>query len=69
MPAAYGSCQARGQIGVAAEAYAAATVTDPSHVCDLHHSLWEFWILNPLSEGGQGSNLHPHGHCIGFLTH
>ena len=23
---------------------------DPSHVCDLHHSLWQRWILKPLSE-------------------
>ena len=32
-------------------AYARATATpDPSHVCDLHHSSWQCWILNPLSE-------------------
>ena len=32
-------------------AYDTATTTqDPSHVCDLHHSLWQRWILNPLSE-------------------
>ena len=23
---------------------------DPSCVCDLHHSSWQRWILNPLSE-------------------
>ena len=23
---------------------------DPSHVCDLYHSSWQCWILNPLSE-------------------
>ena len=23
---------------------------DPSHVCDLHHSSWQRWILNPLSK-------------------
>ena len=23
---------------------------DPSHVCDLHHSSRQRWILNPLSE-------------------
>ena len=28
-----------------------ATATrDPSHVWDLHRSLWQHWILNPLSE-------------------
>ena len=26
------------------------TATDPSRVCDLHHSSWQRWILNPLSE-------------------
>ena len=50
-PVAYRASQARGRIGAAAEAYATATVTmDPSHVCNLHHSLWQHWTLNPLSE-------------------
>ena len=32
-------------------AYTTATATqDPSHVCDLHHSSWQHWILNLLSE-------------------
>ena len=31
-------------------AYTTATATlDPSHVCDLHHSLQQCWILNSLS--------------------
>ena len=31
--------------------YATATATwDLSCVCDLHHSSWQHWILNPLSE-------------------
>ena len=31
--------------------YATATATwDLSRVCDLHHSSWQHWILNPLSE-------------------
>ena len=34
-------------------AYTTATATpDPSHVCDLHHGLWQCRILNPLSETG-----------------
>ena len=28
----------------------AAAVLDPSCICDLYHSLWQHWILNPLSE-------------------
>ena len=32
-------------------AYATATaMQDLSHVCDLHHSSWQHWILNPLCE-------------------
>ena len=32
-------------------AYAVATATlDPSCVCNLHHSLWQHWILNSLSK-------------------
>ena len=32
-------------------AYATATaMTDPSHICDLHHSSWQHQMLNPLSE-------------------
>ena len=32
-------------------AYTTATATrDPSHICDLHHSSRQCWILNPLSE-------------------
>ena len=31
-------------------AYATATATlDHSHICDLHHSLWQPRVLNPLS--------------------
>ena len=31
--------------------YATATATpDPSHICDLHHSLQQLSILNPLSK-------------------
>ena len=25
---------------------------DPNHTCDLHHSSWQHWFLNPLSEAG-----------------
>ena len=32
-------------------AYARAiAVSDPSHICDLHHSSKQRWILNPLTE-------------------
>ena len=41
------------RLGVKLEllAYARATkMQDPSHVCDLHHSSQQPWILKPLSE-------------------
>ena len=43
------------RLGVISElqlpAYATATATpDLSRVCDLHHSSWKRWVLNPLSE-------------------
>ena len=42
------------RLGVESElqlpAYATATATpDPRPICGLHHSLWQRWILNPLS--------------------
>ena len=50
-PVACESSRARGQIGAAAAADAIATVTrDPSRTCDLHHSLWQCQIPNPLSK-------------------
>ena len=31
--------------------YSRATARwDPSHICNLYHSSWQRWILNPLSE-------------------
>ena len=43
------------RLGVKSElelpAYTTATATwNPSHVCDLHHSSQQPWILNPLSK-------------------
>ena len=34
-------------------AYAAATaMLDPSHICNLCHSLWQRWILDPQERPG-----------------
>ena len=43
------------RLGVQSEllppAYTTATATwDPNHVCDLHDSSWQCWILNPVSK-------------------
>ena len=49
--AAHGGYQASSLIEATPLAYATATATqDPSHVCDLHHSSQQRWILNPMSE-------------------
>ena len=48
---AYGGSKASSLIGAAAGAYATAMATvDLSHICDLCCSLWQCWILNPLSK-------------------
>ena len=50
-PTAHGSSQARGQIKFWLQTYAIATATqDPSHICNLHRSLRQSQILNPLSK-------------------
>ena len=52
-PVAYGGSQARGRIRAADASlhYTTATATpDLSHVCNLHHSSRQRWILNPLSK-------------------
>ena len=55
-PTVYGSSQARGRIRATAAgllAYTTATATtDPSHICNPHHSSRQHWILNPMSEAG-----------------
>ena len=38
------------------------------HICNLHSSLWQRQIGYP-TEQGRELNLHPHGYCVGFVTH
>ena len=39
-------------------AYATVTATpDPSHVYNLHHSSWQHWILNPLSDARDQTHI------------
>ena len=39
------------QLELQLPAYTTATATPYlSHICDLHHGSWKYWILNPLSE-------------------
>ena len=58
--AAYGSSQAWGWIGTAAEAYSTATaMLDLSHICDLRLTA----MPDPQpTKWGQGFKQHPHGH-------
>ena len=40
------------------QVYTTATATqDPSHMCNLHHSLWQCQILNPLSEARDQTSI------------
>ena len=58
-PMTYGSSQARGQIGTAAEIYIIATaIPDLSCICNLHHSSWQCWITDPLSEARDQTHIH-----------
>ena len=44
--------------GLEPELQLPATATlDLRHVCDLHHSLGKFWILNPLSEARDQTHI------------
>ena len=51
VPVAYGGSQAGVESELQLLAYTAATeMLDLSHIWDLHHSLWQHWILNPSRE-------------------
>ena len=56
-PTSYESSQATGQIGASAASlhHTAMATPDPSCLCDLHRSLWQRQILNPLSETRDGT--------------
>ena len=46
------------KLGLKSELHLPATATrDPSHVCDLHHSSRQRWILNPLSEARDPTHI------------
>ena len=52
-------------------AYTTATATwNLSHVCNLHHSSWQCWILNPLREArdGTGDLMDTSGVCYHWAT-
>ena len=56
-PVAHGNSWAKG-IGAAAEAYATATATpDLSCIYNLHCSLWQCWILNPLGKARDWTHI------------
>ena len=51
VPLAYGGSQARGRIGATAAGLRHShSNSDPSHVCDVHHSSRQCQIFNPRSE-------------------
>ena len=49
-------------------AYATATsMRDPSHVCNIHHSSWQHWIPDPLSEARDRTHILRDTSRINFL--
>ena len=67
-PTSYGSSGARGQIGATAAglSHSHSKAGSKPH---LRPRLQSEAMPNPLpTEQGQGSNLNPHGHYVGFLT-
>ena len=56
--AAHGGSQARGLIGAIAAGLHhnhSSAGSEPSRVCNLHHSSWQRQTLNPLSEARDGT--------------
>ena len=49
-PTVYAGSQAWGRIG-------AVAAGDPSHVCNLHHSWGQCWILNPVSKAREWTHV------------
>ena len=57
-PAVHGISWASCQIRAVAEAYTTAiAILDLSHICNLYHSLWQHWTLNPLTEDSDQTHL------------
>ena len=55
-PMAYRDSQAGVESELQFLAYAtAAAMPDLSHICNLHHSSWQCWVLNPLSKTRDGT--------------
>ena len=70
-PVACGGSQARGRIWAAAAGLRHShsnTNTRSDRICDLHHSLQQCRILNPLSKARDGTRLLLEDY-VGFLIH
>ena len=48
----------------------AIAILDPSHICNLCHSFWQLWILNPLSKArDQPTSLQTLCQVLNLLSH
>ena len=57
-PAAYGNSWVGAKLELQLLTYATATETQVlNHICDLHHSLWQCRILNPLNEARDQTHI------------
>ena len=60
----------RGWTGAMLLAYTIGTAAwDPSHICDLHHTSWQHWIPDPLSEARDRTRIFMDTSWICFLHH
>ena len=65
--AACGSFQARGQIrATAATLHHSHSHAGSGSICNLHHTLWQCWIPDPLSEARDQAQIHMDTSWIGF---
>ena len=44
-------------------------IPDPSCICNLHHSSWQHWILNPLIEARDRSHILRDSHVCNLMSH
>ena len=58
-PVVYGSSRlgVKSDLQLQGQAYVTATTQDLSCICDLCLSFWQRWILNLLSEAGDGTYI------------
>ena len=66
---AYGGSQAKGRMGaIAASLHHSHSNSRSEPHLNLHHSSWQCWILNPLSEARNGTRVLIGATWVGFIN-